>query len=76
MDINQLQILMQIKDVFSLTEVAYALLETDGTMSVLRKSEYEKPMISEMRIQQKPVYVTGIYIGKLWKNKDLMKCGC
>lgn len=43
LDINQLQHLLRAKDVFSLREVEYAILETDGKISVLKKSRYEKP---------------------------------
>jgi uncharacterized membrane protein YcaP (DUF421 family) len=76
MDINQLQILMRKKDVFSIREVAYALLESDGTMSVLRKPEYETPTISYMKIPQKPVYLSVTFIsdGRVdWEN--LKKAG-
>lgn len=75
-DINQLQSLLRKKDVFSIREVAYALLETDGTMSVLRKPEYETPTISDLKLPQKPVYlsVTIIGDGKVdWEN--LKKAG-
>lgn len=38
LDINQLQHLLRSKEVFSMQEVQYAVLETDGTVSVLKKS--------------------------------------
>lgn len=76
LDINQLQILLRKKDVFSIREVAFALLETDGTMSILRKPEYETPTISDMKLSQQPVYlpVTFVSDGKVdWGN--LKKAG-
>ncbi|WP_019412686.1 DUF421 domain-containing protein [Paenisporosarcina sp. TG20] len=75
-DINQLQVLLRKKDIFSIREVAYALLETDGTMSVLKQPEYESPTISDMKLPQKPVYlsVTLIRDGEVdWEN--LKKAG-
>src|SRR5690606_24600759 len=43
LDINQLQHLLRSKGVFSIREAEYAILETDGSISVLKKSEYEPP---------------------------------
>lgn len=41
LDINQLQHLLREKGVFSIREVQYGILETNGTVSVLRKSAYD-----------------------------------
>ncbi|WP_163537050.1 DUF421 domain-containing protein [Gracilibacillus sp. YIM 98692] len=43
LDMNQLLHLLRSKDVFSVQEVDYAILETDGTVSVLRKTQYQTP---------------------------------
>lgn len=40
-DTGELLQLLRIKDVFSIQEVEYAILETDGRMSVLKKSQYQ-----------------------------------
>ncbi|MEC5423580.1 DUF421 domain-containing protein [Virgibacillus sp. C22-A2] len=48
LDINQLQNLLRSKDVFSIQEVEYALLETDGTLSVLKKSSFQTPNKGDM----------------------------
>ena len=37
LDIDALNSLLRKKDVFSITEVNYAIFETDGTLSVLKK---------------------------------------
>ncbi|WP_312095428.1 DUF421 domain-containing protein [Niallia sp.] len=50
LDINQLQHLLRSKDVFSLTECAYAILETDGTISVLKKSAFANPTKQDMHL--------------------------
>lgn len=43
LDINQLQHLLRSKDVFSIRDCDYALLETDGTISVLKKTLASTP---------------------------------
>ncbi|PAV29169.1 hypothetical protein CIL05_12285 [Virgibacillus profundi] len=50
LDINQLQNLLRGKDVFSIQEVEYAVLETNGTVSVLKKSPFQTPNKSDMQI--------------------------
>ncbi|MFT9426979.1 MAG: DUF421 domain-containing protein [Sporolactobacillus sp.] len=39
-DMNHLQMLLRDREVFSIREVAYALLEPNGTVSIIRKPEY------------------------------------
>jgi len=41
LDINQLQLLLRQKGVFSIRECHYAILETNGTVSVMKKSPYD-----------------------------------
>ncbi|HEO8421076.1 MAG: DUF421 domain-containing protein [Niallia sp.] len=50
LDINQLQHLLRAKDVFSIAECAYAILETDGTISVLKKSAFSNPTKQDMNL--------------------------
>ncbi|WP_261132673.1 DUF421 domain-containing protein [Bacillus sp. Marseille-Q3570] len=76
LDVNQLQNLLRQKDIFSVREVAYAIVETDGSVSVMRKPEYETPTLSDMGLPQKPVYLPFTFIndGKVdWEN--LKKAG-
>ncbi|GAE94274.1 hypothetical protein JCM21714_3414 [Gracilibacillus boraciitolerans JCM 21714] len=42
---NQLLHLLRSKDVFTVQEVDYAILETDGTVSVLMKTAYQPPPV-------------------------------
>jgi uncharacterized membrane protein YcaP (DUF421 family) len=76
LDINQLQNLLRQKDVFSMREVDYAILETNGTVSVLRKSKYENPTTEDLNIPPKNVYlpVTIISDGKV-DYENLTKAG-
>lgn len=71
LDLNQLQHLLRDKDVFSIREVEYAVLEQNGTVNVLRKSEYEKPMNSDLNVPLKQVHLSTALIidGEvLWDN--------
>lgn len=55
LDINQLQHLLRAKGIFSIRECEYAILETDGAISVLRKSSYSIPTLKEMNLPLSPV---------------------
>lgn len=71
LDINQLQQLLRKKDAFSVREVEYAILETDGTVSVLKKSKYEKPTREDHKLSEPLVSlpITLISDGEvLWDN--------
>ncbi|GAB3069256.1 DUF421 domain-containing protein [Virgibacillus ainsalahensis] len=50
LDINQLQHLLREKDVFAVQEVEFAILETDGTVSVMKKSPFQTPTKSDMKV--------------------------
>lgn len=58
LDVNQLQLLLRAKDVFSLEEVEHAILETNGTVSVLKKSPYQAPTKSDMKISPEEVHLS------------------
>lgn len=58
LDVNQLQHMLRAKDVFSLEEVQYAILETNGTISVLRKSDYQTPTRKDMKLSSYPVHLS------------------
>lgn len=55
MDINQLQSLLRQQGYFSIQEVGYAILETNGMISVLPKPEYDTPKVSDLNLPLKPV---------------------
>jgi len=55
LDINQLQHLLRSKDVFSLQDVEYAVLETDGTVSVLRKTLEQTPSRGDLKLKAQKV---------------------
>lgn len=71
LDLNQLQHLLRDKDVFSMREVEYAILEPNGIVNVLRKQQYEKTMKRDLNIVPEPVYLPTALIvdGEvLWDN--------
>ncbi|WP_077617357.1 DUF421 domain-containing protein [Bacillus sinesaloumensis] len=55
LDINQLQHLLRSKGVFSIREAEYAILETDGSISVLKKSPYDPPTRSDYKMAEQKV---------------------
>ncbi|MCA0983778.1 DUF421 domain-containing protein [Halobacillus yeomjeoni] len=73
LDINQLQHLLRSKDVFSMREVEYAILETDGTISVLKKTPYQSVTQLDLNLPPAPVPLptTLITDGEvLWDNLE------
>ncbi|MDF2557624.1 MAG: hypothetical protein K0R71_1452 [Bacillales bacterium] len=69
MNLNQLQSLLRQNETFSVREVAYCYLESNGTISVIKKSKYQKTTQEDFKLPSKMVYipVTLIRDGKvLW----------
>ncbi|WP_426250259.1 DUF421 domain-containing protein [Paenibacillus pabuli] len=50
-EFKQLLSMLRKQNVFSLQEVKHAVLEIDGTLSVLRKPEYEPPTAQDMGLE-------------------------
>lgn len=75
MNINQLQSLLRQSETFSIREVAFCYLEANGSLSILKKTRYQKTTQEDFDMPTKPVYVpvTLIRDGKvLWNElKDL-----
>lgn len=58
LDINQLQqMLRQQKDIFSIREVEYMILEPNGKIGVLKKPKLASPTIKDLSLKQKAVYL-------------------
>lgn len=45
------------KDVFDLTQVAFAILETNGKLSILLKPEYQTPTCQDLKIKTTPAQI-------------------
>lgn len=50
LDINQLQLLLRQSGIFSIQECQYAILETNGTVSVLKKANYDYVTKGDLQI--------------------------
>ncbi|QPC46490.1 DUF421 domain-containing protein [Mangrovibacillus cuniculi] len=58
LDINELlQMLRTEKDIFSIREVEFAILEPNGKISALKKYPYDTPTTSEFQMTAKAVYL-------------------
>ncbi|MED4970189.1 DUF421 domain-containing protein [Parageobacillus toebii] len=57
MTLNQLQSLLRQSETFSLREVAYCYLEANGSISVLKKSKYQKTTREDFQLPPQSVYV-------------------
>lgn len=71
LDINQLQQLLRAKGAFSVHEVEFAVLETDGTINLIKKPQYDYPLRQDFQIHGTNVYLTWTFIidGEvLWDN--------
>jgi uncharacterized membrane protein YcaP (DUF421 family) len=57
LDVDALNALLRQRNVFSVSEVDYAIFETDGNLSVMKKETKEPATKSDMNIQQvEPIY--------------------
>jgi uncharacterized membrane protein YcaP (DUF421 family) len=71
LDIDQLQQLLRSKDIFSIKEVEYAILENNGSLNVLRKHSFDSPTCSDLKIKPEKRFMplTLVSDGEiLWKN--------
>ncbi|MDV2684675.1 DUF421 domain-containing protein [Alkalihalophilus lindianensis] len=57
MNINQLLSSLRQSETFSLREVAYAILETNGSVSILKKNKYQKVTLDDLNLPPSPTYL-------------------
>lgn len=75
MNLNQLQSLLRQSETFSIREVAFCYLEANGSLSILKKSKYQKTTQEDFNMPSKQVHVpiTIIRDGKvLWDELEDM----
>ncbi|GAA0301485.1 uncharacterized membrane protein YcaP (DUF421 family) [Gracilibacillus halotolerans] len=90
LDIHQLLHLLRSKGVFSVREVDYAILERDGSISILHKSSFQNPTKSDLDVPLTPVHLSFSLINdgeiiinnlreigkdRTWLNNELKKQG-
>ncbi|KGX87703.1 DUF421 domain-containing protein [Pontibacillus litoralis] len=71
LDINQLQHLLRSKNIFSVQDVEYAVLETDGTVSVLPKWLKQNTTREDLNLVPQSVYLPRTIISDgevIWDN--------
>ncbi len=58
LDLDQLMMLLRVKDVFSIVEVDYAIIEANGDISILKKMRYAPVTNNDMNIAPKMQYLS------------------
>ncbi|MEI4790447.1 DUF421 domain-containing protein [Bacillus sp. FJAT-53060] len=76
LDLNQLQTLIRAKGHFALNEIEFAILETDGSVSVLPKMKYTPATAEDVNVKGKEVKLPRTFIidGEILR-KDLQEAG-
>ncbi|PEA54419.1 hypothetical protein CON64_13265 [Bacillus pseudomycoides] len=62
LDVDQFQQLLRAKDVFSLQDVEFAILENDGSVSVMKKANADSPTREDLKITNKKSLLPIIFI--------------
>ncbi|WP_110113409.1 DUF421 domain-containing protein [Bacillus sp. CGMCC 1.16541] len=76
LDIDQLLHMLRSNGVFSIKEVEYAILETDGTLNIIKKDEFTNPTKKDFNMSSSTdsIAVTFISDGRLLSD-NLTQCG-
>ncbi|MNH81788.1 hypothetical protein D3C87_601860 [compost metagenome] len=56
LDFDQLRMMLRQHDVFFMREVAYAIFEANGTLSIMKKSEYEPVTREDLKLPEQDAY--------------------
>lgn len=83
LDLSQMLQLLRNKNVFSLSEVEYAIYEPSGTINVMKKHDYQQPDNQSLNLPKKEVHlpITVVADGELlkanikeieWDEKDVI----
>lgn len=76
LDLEQLRMLLRQKDVFAVKEVAYAIFETDGSISVLKKPQYDNVQRGDLKLEdKKPDYALRLLEDGQIDEENLRKIG-
>jgi len=62
LDINELMSMLRGRDIFSVREVEYAILEPNGSLSILKKPKYDTPTKHDLNLALKPAYLPVAFI--------------
>lgn len=76
LDINELMSMLRGRDIFSVREVEYAILEPNGSLSILKKPKYDNPTKEDLNIVLKPAYLpVALILDREIMSHNLEKCG-
>lgn len=76
LDINQLQSLIRQQGYFSLREIEFAIIETNGMVSVLPKAVYDMPKNSDLKIKaEDPTLPVNLIIDGALVSENLREAG-
>lgn len=68
--------LLRGRDIFSVREVQYAILEPNGSLSILKKPKYDTPTKAELNLPNKTAYLPVAFILDTEIMEDNLKtCG-
>ncbi|WP_082084002.1 DUF421 domain-containing protein [Paenibacillus beijingensis] len=73
LDFNQLGMLLRENNVFSVSEVAYAVFETNGSISVLLKSLSDSPSRGDLNLPEQDVQFPFTIIENGWVDKRALR---
>ncbi|QWU16621.1 Uncharacterized membrane protein YcaP, DUF421 family [Paenibacillus sophorae] len=85
LDFGQLRMMLRQKDVFALEEVAYAIFENNGSLSVMKKPDYETPSKKDLGMpHEEPFFAYSLVeegdilennLKKIGKDKEWLESG-
>jgi uncharacterized membrane protein YcaP (DUF421 family) len=73
LDLDQLHTLMRQQQVFSFKEIAYAIFETDGSLSILRKSSKDNVTREDLALPDTPVSLPTVVIANGHIDEDALR---
>ena len=62
LDINEMMSLLRGRDIFSVREVQYAILEPNGSLSIMKKPKYDTPTKEDLNLPYKPANLPVAFI--------------
>ncbi len=75
-NIDQLLNLLRQNNVFSIGDVKYAILELNGSLSVLKTASAAAPTRQDLRLPEEPVYLAKVFINDgVILTENLKQCG-
>lgn len=71
-EFEELKMMMRQQNIFSLSEIAYAVYETNGSLSILKKSDSDQPSRKDLELETKPVVLPRTLIENYKLNREAL----